>query len=176
MPSETVYLTNNSKTSNETSFISNCTKQLNKTVLTFNKQIQNCFLANKKYNLKYKQFQGVTSAHLDAMLNQLKRVMYALLDEIVTYSNNIAKNEQSIKLHSIIQQIINYRITKLLNDFLENISKTWRKGNPLRPLNLELNMLAYWFDRSDIPFNFYYIPSKIFSFFLLIIIIILYKK
>lgn len=123
-------------------------------------QIRSRFSIPENNNPRYIRPQRVTSTHLEAMLNQLCRVMRGLLDEIVTYSNNIAQKRQLHNLHSSIRQIVDQNMTTLLNEVLNGVVNTWRAGNPLRPLRLELNMLAYWFDRSDLPFNYYYIPGN----------------
>lgn len=160
IPSDTVYSTIHSGTTGETSFQSIGTTRLNSTALSLSERIRSRFSVTESKNTKYVRPHCITSAHLDAMLNQLRRVMRALLNEIVTCSNNIAKKIQSDQLHLLIRQIVDQRITKLLNDILNSVVNTWREGNPLRPLRLELNMLAYWFDCSDVPFNYYYIPGK----------------
>lgn len=101
----------------------------------------------------------ISIAHLEGLRTQLRRLMRNVLNEVVNHSYMLAKLNNLEKMHTIIREGIDRQATKLMGLMLNNVVQLWSNGNPLRPRNLDLDMLAFKFERSDSPLNYYFIPG-----------------
>jgi hypothetical protein len=79
------------------------------------------------------------------------------LNELSAWTSGLARTQTLPRIQSAVRHLIGHKLPGLLCQLDDQIKLRWTKGNPLRPAQLGLDMLAYRFTRvSGSPLHFQY--------------------
>jgi hypothetical protein len=79
------------------------------------------------------------------------------LNELSAWTSGLARTQTLPSIQSAVRHLIGHKLPGLLRQLDDQIKLRWTKGNPLRPAQLGLDMLAYRFTRvSGSPLHFQY--------------------
>uniref|UniRef100_A0A914CPM3 Phosphagen kinase N-terminal domain-containing protein n=1 Tax=Acrobeloides nanus TaxID=290746 RepID=A0A914CPM3_9BILA len=95
-----------------------------------------------------------------ALITQFQRQVRSVLNELCVYSQNAAKIEKFERFMDAVRRSIDKTKTWKMQMIMANVMNNAVLGEPLKPVALGLDMLAYKFERLDGPLNLQYIPAK----------------
>lgn len=105
------------------------------------------------------KIRGDFPVQICALITQFQRQVRSVLNELCVYSQNSAKIEKFERFMDAVRRSIDKTKTWKMQMIMANVMNNAVLGEPLKPVALGLDMLAYKFERLDGPLNLQYIPG-----------------